>query len=300
MIEARSGGRKFDDESVSRASLQPDVIKPILMSYPILSGKSRSVLHVMVAVRAAAIALMLTFFLLVGAPIQWLILRLDPRLSHVLPRRFNRLLLRLLKVRVAVHGLKPAEIPRLIVANHVSWTDVPALGTLYSICFLAKQEVSTWPIIASFARLQRTVFVDRSKRKSVLNANAALAQRMLAGACVALFPEGTTYDGTSLGPFRSAHFAVAQDLFSLSSGEASLRVYPVAIRYSSPHAAWCGDALLLPHVIGLLRGAPVTCDLIFCAPLDFDAAADRKAIADECRRRIAAALAAEAGGGAQA
>lgn len=243
-----------------------------------------------VALRAIGIALLLTFFLFM-APVQWLILRLDSRLSHVLPRLFNRLLLWLLKVRVTVHGSQPTGIPPLIVANHVSWMDIPALGTFYSICFVAKQEVASWPIIASFARLQRTVFVDRGKRNCVRDANAAIAQRMLAGACVAFFPEGTTHDGTSLGPFRSAHFAAVQDLYSLNCEAANLRVHPIAIRYSSPHAAWCGDALLLPHVMSLLRGTPVTCDLVFCAPLDPNPAADRKFMADECRRRIATALA---------
>ncbi len=243
-------------------------------------------------ITSAGIAMMLAFSLIIAAPIQWLIVKLDSRASHRLPRLFNRLLLRLVRVRVVVHGTRPDEIPQLIVANHVSWTDVPALGTLYSICFLAKREVSTWPIIASFARLQRTVFIDRNQRKSIPDANAELAERVLQGACVALFPEGTTYDGTSLGPFHSSHFGLAQDLFLAGSNQASLRIYPVAIRYSSPHAAWLGDASLLPHVIELLRGAPVTCDLIFCAPLDFDATADRKTISEKCRSRIAAALAA--------
>jgi 1-acyl-sn-glycerol-3-phosphate acyltransferase len=257
------------------------------MSYLNSSSKSRSVFHVTAA--SAGIAVMLAFSLIVAAPIQWLVLRRNSAASHVLPRLFNRLLLWLVNVRVVVKGTRPEAIPQVIVANHVSWTDVPALGTLYSICFLAKREVATWPIIASFARLQRTVFVDRSKRMSVQNANAAMAERLLDGACVALFPEGTT--GTSLGPFHSSHFGIAQDLLA-NSGQANLRIYPVAIRYSAPHAAWIGDASLLPHILDLLRGATVTCELIFCAPLDFDAAADRKTIAEECRRRIAAELAA--------
>jgi lyso-ornithine lipid O-acyltransferase len=265
------------------------------MSYPNPSFKSRSLFHVTIA--SGGIALLLVFSLIIAAPIQWLILQLDPRAAHVLPRLFNRLLLSLVNVRVVVHGKRPDEIPQLIVANHISWTDVPALGTLYSICFLAKREVSTWPIVASFARLQRTVFVDRGKRSSIRLANAAMAERMLKGACVALFPEGTTYDGTRLGLFHSSHFGVAQELFSANSGQANLRIYPVAIRYSSPHAAWCGEDLLLPHVIGLLRGGPIICDLIFCAPFAFDAGTDRKAIAEECRRRIAAALSAPEPGG---
>lgn len=261
------------------------------MSYPISRLALSPLRHAAVGLRAAGIVLMLIVFLVAGAPIQWLILRLDARAAHLLPRLFNHLLLWLVKVQVKVHGAKPDGVPLLIVANHVSWTDVPALGTLYSICFLAKREISTWPVVASFARLQGTVFIDRDRRKSVLGANAALAQRILEGACVAIFPEGTTSDGTRLGAFHSSHFAVAQDLFLLSAGKASLRVHPVAIRYSGPHAAWYGEDSLLPHALGLLCGAPVACDLIFCPPLDLDAAADRKGVADECRARIAAALA---------
>ncbi len=262
-----------------------------LMSYPISRSKLSPIVQASVALRTTGVALMLSSFFIVGAPIQWLILRFAPRAANFLPWLFYRLLLWLVKVRVKVHGA-PNTIPQLIVANHISWTDIPALGCVYPVSFLAKQEIARWPVVGTFARLQKTIFVDRGRRQSVLDANAIMAARLRAGACIAIFPEGTTSDGTHLGPFRSAHFGVAQDLVALCSE--SLRIHPVAIRYSSPRAAWCGDMLLLPHVIGLLRGAPVTCDLIFCAPIEFGANADRKIIAEECRRRIAAALAAAA------
>jgi 1-acyl-sn-glycerol-3-phosphate acyltransferase len=258
------------------------------MSYPILRSKLRPVVRATVALRISGVALMLSLFFVIGAPIQWLILRLDAGGSNVLPRLFYRLLLRLVKVRVNVRGA-PDAVPQLIVANHISWADIPALGSVLPISFLAKREIARWPVVGTFARLQKTIFVDRGNRQSVVDANAVIAARLRRGDSIAIFPEGTTYDGTQLGPFRSAHFGAAQDLLAL--GLKSLRIDPVAIRYSSPHAAWCGDALLLPHVIGVISGAPVTCDLIFCAPLEFAANADRKQIAEECRRRIAAALA---------
>jgi len=252
--------------------------------------KSRVVLSALAIFRAAGIFVTLLFFFVVGAPVQWVLLRFKLQLSPILPRLFYRIILWLVQVRVVVCGDKRDETPQLIVANHTSWTDIPALGTIYPVSFVSKREVSTWPIVATFARLEGTVFVDRNSRKSILEANSAMAERIRAGACVVLFPEGTTYDGTSLGPFHSSHFAVAEEFLAQSSGKISLCVQPVAIRYSSLHAAWIGDAPLLPHVIGLLRGAPVICDVIFCEPLTFDATADRKALAQECRQRIEAAL----------
>src|SRR5579872_550454 len=134
----------------------------------------------MAYLRAAGVFLTLIFFFLIGAPLQWLILKLAPVGRHVLPLLFNRCLLGCLRVRVNVERESPegeaAKLPQLIVSNHVSWTDIPALGTMHSISFLAKREVGTWPIIATFAELQGTIFVDRTSRKSIKDANGAMAR----------------------------------------------------------------------------------------------------------------------------
>ncbi len=247
--------------------------------------------------RAAGVFSTLFLFFVVGAPVQWLILRLSLPGRQVLPLLFNRLLLGCLQIKVVVReealasGV-PAALPQLLVANHVSWTDIPALGTLHSISFLAKKEVAGWPIIATFAELQGTVFVDRTSRKSIKDANAAMARRMLAGHWVALFPEGTTYDGSELGRFHSSHFAAARDLLADAAHVEAVRVQPVAIRYSAAHAAWLGDDLLLPHVMTLVKGPPILCDIVLGPPILFDRAADRKAIAQQCTQAIAEMLAA--------
>lgn len=251
----------------------------------------------MAYLRAAGVFFMMICFFVIGAPLQWLVLRLCLPVSDVLPLRFNRMLLALLQIRVVVHGRMPPDeqerhLPQLLVANHVSWTDIPALGTLHMISFLAKREVARWPIISSFARLQGTLFVDRLSRKSIRDVNAAMAARMREGGWVALFPEGTTHDGTSLGRFHSSHFAAARELLLSAAHIKAVRVQPIAIRYSAARAAWLGDDLLLPHIMQLVKGAPVTCDLFLCAPLIFDRTSDRKLIAQACNQSIEAMLAA--------
>jgi len=251
----------------------------------------------MAYLRATGVFSTLILFYLLGAPVQWVILRIFPARAATLPLLFNRILLHFLQIRVAVYGEPPQifakdhVLPQLLVSNHVSWTDIPALGTLNTISFLSKSEVARWPIISTFARLQRTIFVDRQSRKSIRDANAAMARRMLDGGWVALFPEGTTTDGSAVGHFHSSHFAAARDLLEMAPEVKAVRVHPVAIRYSSAHAAWLGDDLLLPHVILLTKGAPVTCELFFCPPALFDRATDRKAIAQLCTQRIEDALA---------
>lgn len=248
----------------------------------------------MALLRAFGVLFTLIGFFVAGAPVQWLVLRFWPSRAYVLPLLFNRMLLHCLQISITVHGEAPRPCPgapQLLVANHLSWTDIPALGTIHTISFLAKREVSRWPVVATFARLQKTIFVDRDSRKSIRAANAAMAARMLAGGWVALFPEGTTHDGLALGRFHSSHFAAARDLLEDNPQIAAVRIQPVAIRYSSPRAAWLGDDLLLPHVVELVRGKPIACDIFFCAPLIFDRASDRKEIAQQCTARIEAILA---------
>jgi 1-acyl-sn-glycerol-3-phosphate acyltransferase len=251
--------------------------------------------------RAAGVFSTMILFFVVAAPLQWLILKLSLPGRQTLPLLFNRLLLGFLRIRVSVQReaqenpatwTEAASLPQLLVSNHVSWTDIPALGTLHLISFLAKREVGTWPIIATFAELQGTIFVDRTSRKSIKDANIAMARRMLAGGWVALFPEGTTYDGSELGRFHSSHFAAARELLQEAPDVAAVCVQPVAIRYSSAHAAWLGDDLLLPHVMTLVKREPVTCTIMLGAPILFDRSSDRKAAAQLCTDKIGALLAA--------
>ena len=244
----------------------------------------------MAYLRAVLIVLTLLLFLSL-APLQWLALRRRWPLRLWLPVAFGRTLAALVRLEVVVDRAPPPQGPRLIAANHVSWLDILVLFSVEPICFLAKREVEAWPAISTFARLQETVFIDRQRRRTIPAANAAMAQRMLAGRPVLLFPEGTTGDGSALRKFYSSHFAAARDLLAMAGGIETVCVQPVAIRYSSLAAAWLGDATLLPHLWSLLKGEPIRCDLVFGKPLAYARGESRKAIAGEAASAIAGMLA---------
>ncbi len=91
--------------------------------------------------------------------------------------------------------------------------------------------------------------------------------------------------------FHTSHFAAARDLLATASGIETVCVQPVALRYSSPAAAWLGDATLLPHLWSLLKGEPIRCDLAFGKPLTYARGESRKAIAGEAASAIAGMLA---------
>jgi lyso-ornithine lipid O-acyltransferase len=240
--------------------------------------------------RATALVLALLLFLGL-APLQWVALRRRWPLRLWLPVAFGRTLAALLRLDICVECAPLPEGPRLIVANHVSWLDILALCSVEPVCFLAKREVGTWPVASTFARLQETVFVDRERRRTIPGTNAAMAQRMLGGRPMLLFPEATTGDGSALRKFHSSHFAAARDLLGASSGVETVFVQPVAIRYSTLAAAWFGDAALLPHLWSILKGEPIRCDLAFGKPLAYARGENRKVIAGQAASAIAGMLA---------
>src|SRR5690606_41904311 len=73
----------------------------------------------------------------------------------------------LMRIPLHVEGRLAGPAPVLVVANHVSWLDIPVISAVAPVSFVAKKEVSTWPFISTLARLQRTVFIDRTRRTAV-------------------------------------------------------------------------------------------------------------------------------------
>lgn len=74
-------------------------------------------------------------------------------------RWWHRRLCRALELKVRVTG-ELAE-RALLVANHISWLDIPVLGAQGQIGFLSKAEVRDWPLIGWMAETAGTLFIAR-------------------------------------------------------------------------------------------------------------------------------------------
>ncbi len=99
----------------------------------------------------------------------------------------------------------------LVVANHVSWLDIFAMSALFPSSFIAKQEISTWPVLGKMGRNAGTVFINRNSRKDVEPINQAIAAALKAGQNVSFFPEAKTSSGLDVLPFKAALFQSAMD-----------------------------------------------------------------------------------------
>lgn len=221
------------------------------------------------------------------------------------PRLWHRMVARLLGLRVHVHGAPARERPLLIAANHVSWTDIMALGGATDVHFIAKAEVAGWPLFGRLAKLQRTVFIDRAQPRRAGEQAGAIAARLADGEPMVLFAEGTTSDGNRVLPFKSSLFAAAQMAMGDEGGAA---IQPVAIVYTRLHgmpmsrrhrmrASWIGDQTLVPHLRALLGQGGIDVELHFGEPVAFAPGADRKQVAREVERRVREMMTAALRGG---
>lgn len=251
----------------------------------------------MAYIRAALLALVLAVVLILVVPFQALARKFDWPIHRVIPRLVCRVLCAALRMRVRAYGASEGDGPRLIVANHVSWTDILALASLQPICFVAKAEVAGWPALGALARVQDTIFLDRTARFALPAINARMAEKMMGGEDVMLFPEATTGDGNRLKHFHAVHFAAARDLLKRNTSVAQVSILPVAVAYTRrdglplgwfgrKSVAWYGDSDFLPHIWGLLRDGSVDCEVRFGAPLAFGRNDDRKIIAQAARVRV--------------
>lgn len=170
------------------------------------------------------------------------VLALLPQRGLVAAQRgLARAILAGLGIRHSASGRIP-QGGALLVANHVSWLDVVVILAHTPARLLAKREVRAWPLIGRLAATLGTVFVDRSKPKSLPATVAQVRANIASGGVVAVFPEGTTWCGKMGGAFRPAMFQAAVD--------AGVPVVPVRLTFAqagtvSTVAAFIGDETLL-------------------------------------------------------
>lgn len=243
----------------------------------------------------------LVFGLMVGP--HWLSLRYGRgRLAARIPMLFHRTVLRAFSVRVTQSGTPPAAgEPALVLSNHVSWLDIIALGSLRPLSFVAKSEIAGWPVVGGLAKLQRTVFIDRSRRAATASVNETVAARLSAGDLIVLFAEGTTGDGNRVLPFRSSLVGAARAALQAdgATGVERIRLQPLALTYprrnglpvvrsERPEIAWYGDMELAPHLSLFAERGPIDVHIVWGQPIPFEAGTDRKlatALAEDSVRR---------------
>jgi 1-acyl-sn-glycerol-3-phosphate acyltransferase len=182
-------------------------------------------------------------------------------------KRWSRQLLRILHLRLTVHGSLPSgHAPTMIVSNHVSWLDIWVLDSVVPVRFVAKSDIRRWPLVGFLVSGAGTIFIERSKLQDTARTNRAIVEALTRGEHVAMFPEGATTDGTEVKPFHASLFQPA-----LGAGA---RVVVVALRYVNPDgsvnldASYVGERSLWESVRLILAQRSLHAELTFAATID--------------------------------
>ncbi|MDA1266639.1 MAG: lysophospholipid acyltransferase family protein [Planctomycetota bacterium] len=158
----------------------------------------------------------------------------------------------LLGVRIEIVGTPPKP-PFFLVSNHLSYLDIIVLYTRLRGRFLAKAEISGWPMMGWLASLAGTLFIDRSRTRDLSRVLPQVQETLDLGRGVVVFPEGTSTKGEAVQRFKPSIFEVP-----IRTG---VPVSFAALHYRTPAGAppahlsvcWWGDVPFAPHFLALLK-----------------------------------------------
>ncbi|MFF1303610.1 lysophospholipid acyltransferase family protein [Streptomyces sp. NPDC058307] len=198
-------------------------------------------------------------------------------------RWWCRAVVRASGVRVRLSGVTAPTGGVLLVANHISWLDIPLLAAVRPARMLAKSEIRRWPVAGWLTARSGALFIERDRLRALPDTVARIADALRGGAAVAVFPEGSTWCGRAQGHFRRAVFQAALD--------AGAPVQPVSLRYRlagggpSTAPAYIGDDSLLASVWRVVSTRGLTAEVEVPASIAPGVHPDRRSLARAAQSR---------------
>jgi 1-acyl-sn-glycerol-3-phosphate acyltransferase len=170
--------------------------------------------------------------------------KINPRKKRSLARYYKRLwakrMLRILGIKVQVHGQIPELTDGFIITpNHRSHLDIPVVMSLFDCSMLSKAEVAQWPVIGIAAKAVGTIFVQREDRNSRSASLERIAHYLQESYTINVFPEGTTFKSPEFGVFKVGVFNLAY--------QTGAYVIPIRIEYEDPAYEWVAEQTAFQH-----------------------------------------------------
>ena len=212
-----------------------------------------------------------------------------PLIDKWFPLIFHKLLIWLLSVKIKHEGNKKnSKECNLFVCNHISYLDIPILGSSIPVRFVAKSEVKDWPIFGFLSKLASTVYIKRVKSDILVQKNK-IFDLLSEGEKLLIFPEATTSDGNRVLRFKSSVFSALENQ--------NFIIQPLVIIYTDingvpinrwlmPVIAWYGDMELNPHLVTLKDIKFITAKIIYLDCINTNDFADRKDLSKYLEKKI--------------
>ncbi|MFI6335809.1 lysophospholipid acyltransferase family protein [Streptomyces sp. NPDC050535] len=225
------------------------------------------------ALRLATLLFVLTF----GIVLIPVVGRIPAASRDRLIRTWCRTMVRAAGVRLRVTGSTPPAGGLLVVANHISWMDIPLLAAVRPGRMIAKAEIRQWPVAGALTASSGALFIERDRLRALPRTVTRIADTLRDGSTMVVFPEGSTWCGRAQGHFRRAVFQAALD--------AGVPVQPVRIHYrldggtDSTAPAFVGSDSLLTSVWRVVSARALVAELDLRPVLASEDYADRRDLA---------------------
>ncbi len=213
---------------------------------------------------------------------------IDDQAQQAWIQRWSIWVARTLGLKMSVQGqIDPEITSALIVANHSSWLDIVVINSIQPSAFIAKAEIEKWPIVGLLVARSGTLFIERGKRHAVHKVLKDAVERLKEQRFVAVFPEGTTNDGTALLPFHGNLMEAAI--------RAEVPVQPLAIAYRNSKGSlatsveFIGETTFVASMLRVLADDDLQVRVV-ALPAQITVEQSRHDLAEEAKRRIGHAL----------
>jgi lyso-ornithine lipid O-acyltransferase len=240
------------------------------------------------------LAVCLFFLISMAAARPFLLLAPQPKRMRLVAesvRLWARACLRILRLKINAHGFSDGlrSNRRLLVCNHQSYLDVVIIASIFPTLFVAKTEVSRWPLFGWLSELGGTIFVNREDARSGVKCAYHVSRMLREGVNIQVFPEASTSDGATVMPFKGLFFA--------SAVRSRAPVLPLTIRFQSVNGrpiereeldllCWYGEMDFAPHFWKLLNIESAEISLMINEPIKPVRAQRARDLARVARERI--------------
>lgn len=170
-----------------------------------------------------------------------------------------------LGITLDVRGQPPVTGPVLLLANHISWLDIPVMHAARHCRFVSKSDVQDWPLVGTLATAGGTLYLERGSRRGAAQMVGLMEQALRQNEVLAVFPEGTTGDGRQLLPFH-ANLLQAAVTANAPAQPVGLRFVDQASGQLSHAPSYTGDETLLSSIWRTVCAPPLVAVVHYGAP----------------------------------
>lgn len=178
---------------------------------------------------------------------------------------WSKILCYICGLKLTVRG-KIQKNPVFVVANHVSWLDIPVIHSFKLAGFVAKEEISRWPLLGWAIKSGETLFIKRGKHESRREVLENIEDRLKQGRSIAVFPEGKVTNGDHLGRFHRQLMQAAV--------ETQTPIQAIAIKYikkdgtRNQQVCFLNDEKFVSNVFRIISLPTSTVEVNFCEPIE--------------------------------